>query len=269
MLFNSILFFVFFSVLYLAYWKLSGRARQHTLIVASVVFYSAWGLEGEGWWGLRWTAHFLFMVVLNYVFVVAMFRAGADTGRKKLLLAVIVLIDLSNLGVFKYFDFIRRILVDMGVAVPDAAEDFQVFLPLAISFYSFQLIAYAVDVYRGVIDEDHGFRRYFLFILFFPQLIAGPIMRSTDFMWQIDNPRINRRRMYDGLWLILGGLVKKVLLADPMGFMIAPIFREPQTYDAWTLLLAGAGFSLQVYCDFSGYTDIARGTARLLGFEIP
>jgi D-alanyl-lipoteichoic acid acyltransferase DltB (MBOAT superfamily) len=157
----------------------------------------------------------------------------------------------------------------MGVGLPDRYEGFDFFLPLAISFYTFQLIAYAVDVYRGVIPVDPGPRRFFLFILFFPQLIAGPIMRSTDFMDQIDQPQINRRRMYDGLWLIIGGLAKKVLLADPAGNFIAPVFHNPDVYDWSSILLAGIGFSLQVYGDFSGYTDLARGSARLLGYEIP
>lgn len=267
MLFNSVTFLVFLAIVYLVYWNLRGVARQYFLVLASVLFYAYWGLESEGWWGLRWTVHFLSMVGINYLFVRAMMhRTAPERGR---LLAVNVLINLSNLGVFKYFAFVRMILVDLGVPVPEAAREVDLFLPLAISFYTFQLIAYSVDVARDIITENPGFRRYFLFILFFPQLIAGPIMRSTDFMGQIDDPKINKRRLYDGGWLIIGGLLKKVLLADPMGFIIAPVFREPQTYNAWSLLLAGMGFSLQVYCDFSGYTDIARGAARLLGYEIP
>ena len=268
MLFNSFVFLAFFAAVYFVYWGLSGAARRHFLIAASIVFYAAWGLQSEGWWGLRWAAHFLFMVGVNYAFT--RFILNAATARaKNRYLKIIVIFDLLNLGIFKYFVFLRAILTDLGVDMPDAVEELGWFLPLAISFYTFQLVAYVVDVYRGKIDRDHGPARFFLFILFFPQLIAGPIMRSEDFMAQLDHPVIDQRRMYDGLWLILGGLVKKVVLADPMGVIVAPVFGAPHTYDAWSLFLAAACFSLQVYCDFSGYTDIARGVSNLLGYEIP
>lgn len=267
MLFNSVLFLVFFLLVYFLYWSLQGRARRYFLIGASIVFYAAWGLQSEGWWGLRWTAQFLGITALNYLGTRLILKS--EGVRRKRWLALFVVVDLLNLGAFKYFDFARRLLLDAGVPLPAEAQSFNLFLPLAISFYTFQIIAYIVDVHRGVVDRDHGFSRYFLFILFFPQLIAGPIMRSSDFMDQIDSPWIDRRRMFDGLWLAMAGVAKKVLIADPMGLIVAPVFREPQTYDGVSLLLAGVCFSIQVYCDFSGYTDIARGVARLLGYEIP
>ena len=268
MLFNSFVFLAFFAIVYLVYWNLSGTARRYFLVAASIVFYATWGLQSEGWWGLRWTAHFVGMVLINYLFSRAILSASNAT-RKKRLLQFIVVFDLLNLGIFKYFTFLRDVLIDVGIPVPAEAREIGFFLPLAISFYTFQLVAYVVDVYRGQIDRDHGPSRFVLFILFFPQLIAGPIMRSGDFMQQLDNPVIDRRRMYDGLWLILGGLIKKVVLADPMGVIVAPVFSAPHTYDGFSLFLAAACFSLQVYCDFSGYTDIARGIANLLGYNIP
>ncbi len=268
MLFNSFVFLFFIAIVYTVYWNVGGRLRQYFLIFASIVFYATWGLQSEGWWGLRWTAHFLFMVALNYAFSRLLLGARSQS-RKDVFIKIIVVLNLLNLGIFKYFDFLRRILEDAGIPVPEAAAEIDLFLPLAISFYTFQLTAYVVDVHRGHIERDPGPARFFLFILFFPQLIAGPIMRSTDFIDQIDSPSIDRRRMYDGLWLILGGLVKKVVFADPMGIILAPVFREPQTYNAWSLMLAGMCFSIQVYCDFSGYTDIARGVAKNLGYDIP
>ncbi|MBX7058956.1 MAG: MBOAT family protein [Leptospirales bacterium] len=267
MLFNSVVFLLFFLFVYAVYWALPGRARKIFLILASIFFYAAWGLQSEGWWGLRWTAQFLGITGLNYLATVRILKS--EGAARKRWLGAIILLDLLNLGLFKYFDFLRRLLLDLGLPLPAEAQGFNLFLPLAISFYTFQVMAYVVDVYRGVVDRDYGFTRFFLFILFFPQLIAGPIMRSTDFMDQIDDPWIDRRRMFDGLWLALAGLTKKVLIADPMGQIVAPVFYEPQTYDGVSLLLAGVCFSIQVYCDFSGYTDIARGAARLLGYEIP
>ncbi len=266
MLFNSVLYLLFFPVVYLLYWNLRGRARQYLLIGASIVFYAAWGLQREGLPGLRWTIHFAGMIAINYLLIRRMLT---DPSRKKIYFVSLVTVDLVNLIVFKYIGFFTRVFFDLNLPIPEEYRGIDFFLPLALSFYTFQLMAYGVDVYRGVIDEDSGPARFFLFILFFPQLIAGPIMRSTDFMDQIDKPVFNKRAMFDGSWLILGGLTKKILLADPMGGIIAPIFYNPGVYDWWSLLVAGMGFSLQVYGDFSGYTDIARGSARLLGYDIP
>lgn len=264
MLFNSFLFLLFFAVVYAVYWTLPSRYRPGVLIVGSIVFYATWGLNREGWWGIRWTVHFVGLVVLNYFMVEWMLRHHR---RKKMIMALTVIINLTNLAIFKYFGFFVRMAADMGLDLPPFVENMDLFLPLAISFYTFQLTAYVVDVYRGVITEEIRFSRFFLFILFFPQLIAGPIMRSTDFLPQV--AFIDKDRMYRGGWLIMGGLVKKVLLADPMGSILAPVYAAPELYTGWSIMLAGMCFSLQVYCDFSGYTDIARGSALLLGYDIP
>ena len=266
MLFNSILFLLFFTVVYFVYWGLRGAVRRNFLILASIAFYAVWGLEREGWWGLRWTLHFLLMAGLNFALVEAILR---KPDRKRLWVRLSVVLNLTNLGIFKYFEFTRQVLADFGVPVPSQPPEWSLFLPLAISFYTFQMMAYVIDVYRGLIPQRVSLSRFLLFIVFFPQLIAGPIMRSTDFMEQIDRPAIPRERLYDGCWLIVAGLCKKVLLADPMGRVLAPVYKDPQTYTGWSILIGGMCFSLQVYCDFSGYTDIARGCARLLGYEIP
>ncbi|MCB1164529.1 MAG: MBOAT family protein [Leptospiraceae bacterium] len=264
MLFNSFLFLLFFAVVYVVYWLLPSRFRASVLIIASVVFYATWGLNREGWWGIRWTAHFIGLVLFNYLMVEWMLRHHS---RRKLILTLTVVLNLINLAVFKYFGFFVQMAGDMGMDLPPFVENLDLFLPLAISFYTFQLTAYVVDVYRGVIDEEISFSRFFLFILFFPQLIAGPIMRSTDFLPQTHF--VNKERIYRGCWLFIGGLIKKVLLADPMGSILAPVYAAPELYTGWSIMLAGMCFSLQVYCDFSGYTDMARGSALLLGYDIP
>lgn len=231
-----------------------------------MLFYAAWGLTGEGWVGLRWTAHFLAAIGFSHFMNQKIFDS-TNLKRKKRILSFTVVVLLLNLAVFKYAEFFLNFLVDFGVpaeALPNAKG---IFLPLAISFYTFQIIAFSVDVYRGTITNRPTAKSYFLFILFFPQLIAGPIMRSTDFLDQ--KPFLNSRRVYDGGWFIIGGLIKKVLLADPMGSLISPVFANPTAYSAASILLAGMSFSLQVYCDFSGYTDMARGSALLLGYKIP
>lgn len=273
MLFNSIPFLFFFAIVFIVYWLIPGKARAVFLSFASVVFYAVWGLSEEGLMGIRWTVHFLTVVLVNYTFVKLLFRAKSIESKEisakysKILLWIIVLINLGNLAFFKYFYFAIRIFEDVGLlSVPDRGTD-GIFLPLAISFYTFQVTAYVVDVYRDVIDRQVSFGRFFLFIIFFPQLIAGPIMRSTDFLPQV--PTVTARRIYDGGWLLIGGLIKKVLLADPMGTIVTGVYSQPQAYDGLAIMIGGMCFSLQVYCDFSGYTDMARGCAKLLGYEIP
>ncbi len=187
--------------------------------------------------------------------------------KKKLLISFLVVLLILNLSLFKYANFILQFIIDIGFKNNVISENFSIFLPLAISFYTFQIMAYSIDIYRGIITEKRSISDYFLFILFFPQLIAGPIMRYSDFFGQI--PRLTLNYVYTGSWLILSGIIKKVLIADPIGNIIAPIFRLPETFEFYQILIAGAGFSIQVYCDFSGYTDIARGSALLLGYQIP
>ena len=255
---------MFLATIYVVYWSAPSRYRPGILIVGSIVFYATWGLNREGWWGIRWTVHFIGLVVFNYFMVEWMLRHPA---RKKMIMATTVIINVINLAIFKYFGFFVRVTVDFGIDLPPFVENMDLFLPLAISFYTFQLTAYVVDVYRGVITEEIKFSRFFLFILFFPQLIAGPIMRSTDFLPQ--NPYVNKERIYRGSWLIMGGLIKKVLIADPMGTIIAPVYAAPELYTGWSLMLSAVCFAIQIYCDFSGYTDIARGSALFLGYEIP
>jgi len=264
MLFNSFLFLAFFTLTYLIYWQLRGKVRSYFLIFASALFYATWGLEREGWIGLRWLFHFIAILFVNYGLVRWMISRPA---RRRVALVLAILLNTGNLALFKYAGFFLQVISDLSIPAWDISEG--IFLPLAISFYTFQIIAFAVDVYRGQVSEEIDFRKYALFILFFPQLIAGPIMRSSDFLPRLDLPSISRRRLNDGIWLILGGLVKKVLLADPAGALLGPVYHSPGLYEGWTILLAGMIFSLQVYCDFSGYTDIARGCAYLLGYDIP
>ena len=267
MLFNSFIYLLFFPIVYTLYWSMRGvYGRRMILLAGSILLYGWWGIEGEGLIGIRWTLHFLSMIGVNYLLVEWMLRSPE---RKNLIIKLLVVGNLINIGFFKYLSFFWVMLFDLGAISTPRDPGSSLFLPLAISFYSFQLIAYGVDVYRGVIKESISPSKFFLFILFFPQLIAGPIMRSSDFLDAMDKPQISRRKIYDGSWLFLGGLVKKVVMADPMGDIIAPVFREPSVYSWWSILLAGIGFSIQVYSDFSGYTDMARGSAKLLGYDIP
>jgi D-alanyl-lipoteichoic acid acyltransferase DltB (MBOAT superfamily) len=264
MLFNSILYFLFLLIVYILYWLSGNKLQKYILILGSIIFYATWGLTEEGLIGIRWTIHFFSIIVFSHIMNILMFKYPK---KKKIFLITLIIILLGNLSFFKYANFFIQFFDDLGISKNILPNKSEIFLPLAISFYSFQILAYSIDIYRGTIQEQRPFADYFLFIIFFPQLIAGPIMRYSDFFGQ--KPILLKEYVFKGCWLILSGLVKKVLIADPMGTLIAPVFRLPETYEFHQILLAGAGFSIQVYCDFSGYTDIARGSALLLGYHIP
>ncbi len=263
MLFNSILYFIFFFIVFFLYWLFYGEIRKFILIISSIVFYAFWGLNEEGILGIRWSLHFFSIILISHYFNVLMWKFPK---KKKMILYVLIFLLIGNLAFFKYSNFFKKLVFDLGISY-DFSQRTGVFLPLAISFYTFQILAYSVDLYRGVIKEKRSFVDYFLFIVFFPQLIAGPIMRHSDFFYQ--EPVLEKKKVYVGSWYILQGLLKKVLVADPMGELIYPIFHSPETFSNISIIFGGVGFSIQVYCDFSGYTDLARGSAMLLGYTIP
>ena len=260
MLFNTVQFAIFFAVV-LALFRAVPRGRGlPVLLGASLVFYSLW-----------YPAYLLLMlsaIAVNY----GLLRLIARPGRPRWPLIASIVFTLGMLGIFKYAGMalesaapILRAVVDPPLQVPD------LFLPLGISFYSFQIIAFAVDTWRGKVEEIPGPFRYALFISFFPQLIAGPILRGAQLLPQLargGEPTPERSRR--GLWLIASGLAKKVILAD---FLLAPfvndVYANPGLGGSAFHLIALYSFAFQIYFDFSGYTDMARGIALLLGFELP
>ena len=264
MLFNSAVFLLLFLVFYLLYWPLPVRGKQLLIILTSFIFY--------GWYSPVFLVVFLALIVVNFYLSAALQRR-----KSKAVLIFGLVLDLGNLIFFKYFYFFIQ---SFGLLIGDAYladlranwirdYNFEIELPIAISFYTFQIVAYLVDAYRGDLEESTTFRKYTIFILFFPQFIAGPIMRAADFIPQIDNPQPSRDRMLNGCLLVLQGVVKKVLIADRIGVIMNPVWAQPGQYDATVLLLAPVAFICQVYCDFSGYTDMARGMSKMIGYEIP
>ncbi|MCC6274445.1 MAG: MBOAT family protein, partial [Leptospiraceae bacterium] len=226
---------------------------------SSLVFYGSWSIP--------LLFHFLFFVILNYYFSVYLLG-----NKNKQVLRLAVILNLVNLGLFKYFYFFTDVFYQISGS-PFFADlskgSFRILLPLAISFYTFQMLAYVVDSYWGNIKEKESLMDFTIFIMFFPQLIAGPIMRSNDFIPELKSIKPNRDFVYPGMSLVILGVFKKVLIADNIAGIIDPVWNNPSEYSATSLVLAIYGFSWQVYCDFSGYTDIARGVAYLLGFHIP
>ena len=268
MLFNSAAFLLLFFAVYLTYWFLPVRGKHALIIVSSFIFY--------GWFSLPFLLLFLLLIVVNYAASVRLLQT-----RSKALLWTVVGVDIGILAFFKYFYLFAQSLglaLEWGFGYSYLANlrrnwlsdyDFEIILPIAISFYTFQIVAWVVDSYRGVLTERVPFVKFCVFILFFPQFVAGPIMRASDFLPQIDNPVPTRDRMLNGSLLLLQGILKKVLIADRIGALTHDVWQNPDRYDAVVLALILPAFVVRIYCDFSGYTDMARGLAKLLGYEIP
>ncbi|NCN08760.1 MAG: MBOAT family protein [Leptospira sp.] len=256
MWFNSLDYLLFFLVVYTIYWSVPSFLKKYILLFASFFFYA--------YWNLAFFFHFLGTTIFSYA-IVSLLRKE----KKKSILLIGVGANLLNLIFFKYSQsFINGIL-----SIPGNEDLFftslpKIILPLAISFYTFQIIAFIVDTYRTDTDGI-GFIDFILFIFFFPQLIAGPIMRHSDFFHQLGKVELKLADTQEALLRIISGVFKKVLIADQMARIINPIWNDPTSSSGSEIFLAIIGFSVQVYSDFSGYTDIARGSALLLGYRIP
>jgi len=262
LLFNSLEFGVFFLAVLLVYYRLSHRGQNLFLLLASYLFY--------GWWDWRFLGLIALSTVVDYACSLAMThpRTRRWAGRW---LTVSVVFNLGILAVFKYFDFFASSLRDMAgtVGLELSPVMLSIILPVGISFYTFQTMSYTIDVYRGQLKPTRRFLDFALFVSFFPQLVAGPIERATHLLPQITGPRpFELERFYRGGFLILWGLFKKVVIADNLAPVVDAAYADPSSLDAWTALFAVYCFAWQIYCDFSGYTDIARGTAAMLGIDL-
>ena len=263
MSFNSIQFFVLLAVVLGLYWRSSRRSQNLILLVASAVFY--------GWWDPRFLLLIWFSVGLDFTVSNQMDRRTDPTVRRRLLY-LSILGNLGVLGFFKYAGFFvdsaNGALERLGLGVSSPLVE--VLLPVGISFYTFQTLAYTVDVYRGRIEPERSLLDFAVFVTYFPQLVAGPIERAERLL-----PQVRRRRerptseqVVGGLGLIGLGLFRKVVIADGVAGVVNDVYAEPAGSSSAGLVLAAVAFALQIYGDFAGYTDIARGTSRLLGIEL-
>ncbi len=267
MRFTTLSYLIFFIIFYIAFWLFRGRARLALTVLFSLLFY--------GIWSWAFCLHFMLIMVVSYVFVTVLRR----TNSRAVFIGAVAL-NLGNLFFFKYFYlFLDFLLFVTGREIfqarifnsflSGAAGVDSITLPLAISFYTFTIIAYLADTYTGKIQEKADFLEFATFILFFPHLVAGPIMRHSDFFYQLKQIQPNEDRTIRGLFLVAIGLFKKVVIADNVGQIIAPVYANPGAYDWSTNALAAVGYAIRVYCDFSGYTDIALGSAALVGLDLP
>lgn len=260
MLFHTWPFLLFFLIVYAGYLALKRTPYWiHWLLVASYFFY--------GWWNPLYLLLIVYSTVLDYVVVIVMERSQ----RKKFWLLVSIVNNLLLLGFFKYAKFatenINSLLSQTGVAFHLSAPD--ILLPVGISFYTFQSMSYTIDFYRGEIERERSFVRFAAFVSLFPQLVAGPIERAKELLPQLHKfPRIKTQDVTDGMSLFVVGLFKKVALADYLAQYVDPVYSTPDLYGAPALILATFAFAWQIYFDFSGYTDMARGIARIMGIRL-
>jgi D-alanyl-lipoteichoic acid acyltransferase DltB (MBOAT superfamily) len=260
MLFNSFQYWIFFLIVAVLFYSMPFRAGKVLLLFASYVFYM--------WWDPRFIVLILTSTVVDYF--LGIWLQATSGGRRKLLLAISLVVNLGLLGFFKYYDFFAGSLAAL-LHIPASSVILQVVLPVGISFYTFASLSYTLDVYWGKMKAVRNFVDYALFIAFFPHLIAGPIIRARQFISQIQKwhwpaPII----IQSGVILVVAGLIKKMVFADRFAVVSDTYFNDPGGHPgslaAWSGCLA---FFMQVFFDFSGYTDIARGCAKLLGFEFP
>ena len=266
MSFNSSPYAWFLLLVFGMFWLLHRQrgARNGLLLLASWTFYAAWD------W--RYLSLILFSTILDY----SVGRALGDCDpqdpgqrrKRRALLSMSLIGNLGMLGVFKYYGFFTAELQALlGMDIPRL----DLLLPVGISFYTFQTLSYTIDVYWGKLKPTRNLPEFALFVAFFPQLVAGPIVRASEFMPQFERePWLDRHRLLYGLSRIMDGLVKKVVIADVLAIhLVDPVFAEGSTATGLHVLLGIYAYAMQIYCDFSGYSDIAIGSARILGFYIP
>lgn len=262
MQFTSFEFLIFFPAVTLLFYIMPGKFRQLWLLAASYWFYMGWNA--------KYALLILASTVITYVCAILIEKVSA----KKLMLLLCIASNLAILAFFKYFYFLHDVLSDVfsvfGARL--ASPDFDIILPVGISFYTFQALGYTIDVYRGTVKAEKNFMRYALFVSFFPQLVAGPIERSRNLLGQIE--KISRGKSWNfdkatrGLLMMLWGFFMKMVIADRAAVLVNYVFDKYYLLSGAALMLAMLLFAIQIYCDFASYSIIAMGAAKILGIEL-
>ena len=265
MLFNSLDFSIFLPVVFLLYWFVfnkSIRIQNFFIVAASFTFY--------GWWDWRFLFLLLFSCLLDYTMGRLLLKEENGKNRK-IILWVSICANLGILGFFKYYNFFIDSFVNAFTffGSPIQPNTLNIILPLGISFYTFQTLSYVIDVYRRKLEPTKDLVSFLAYVSFFPQLVAGPIERAINLLPQFFVKRTFKYdNAIDGLKQILWGLFKKMVIADSCAQLVNTVFSNPDAYSGSTLLIGAIFFTIQIYGDFSGYSDIAIGTARLFGFQL-
>lgn len=268
MVFNSTEFLIFFPAVLLICFIIPKKVKKIWLLIASYYFYISWNIF--------YAFLVLFVTLLTYSLGIVMYHGGIAPNRKaeKALVSTGIIILLGLLGYYKYTGFlvetVNSLLSYLNISFTDMKWD--IIWPIGISFYTFQAIGYLMDVYRGTVKAEKNLIKYALFISFFPKVMQGPIERPNDFLRQMDeNSSIGRwdyRRVTNGFTLIIYGLFMKVVIADRIAVVADQVFDHYYMYGTVVLILGAIAFSIQIYCDFAGYSSIAIGSAKALGFDL-
>ena len=266
MLFNSIEFLLFLPVVFVLYWFVFDKKLKYQnllILISSYIFY--------GWWDYRFLSLILLSTIVDY-FIGLRISNQASLKNKRILLWCSILFNLGVLGFFKYYNFFVDSWIDLFSSVGydiKSVWTLNIILPVGISFYTFQTMSYTIDIYKGKLKPTKDFISFASFVSFFPQLVAGPIERASNLLPQILKKRVFKYEQgVQGLRLILWGMFKKVVIADSLAPVVNDIFGNYQELGGGTLWLGAIYFAFQIYCDFSGYSDIAIGTSKLFGFEL-
>lgn len=266
MLFNSLGFLVFFPVVFILYWFVTNKKlwwQNFMLLIASYYFYACWD------W--RFLFLLVFSTLLDYFTGIKMEQNKNSFRRKRFWFWLSIVINLGFLGLFKYYNFFVESFQVLlaGVGISTNSLTINVVLPVGISFYTFHGLSYVIDIYKGKIQAERNFVDYSLFVSFFPLLVAGPIERATHLL-----PQLKVKRTFEpnhairGIEQMLWGFFKKVVIADNLAILVNKVYNEPSLFGSTSLAIAAIGFSIQIFCDFSGYSDIAIGISKMLGIDL-
>ena len=264
MQFQSFIFLQFFLLFYTSYLLLRRNLKLQNLLLlaASYIFY--------GYWDWRFLSLLVFSTVIDFIVSKGIYKTS-DHNKRKFLLSLSLISNLSILGFFKYFNFFAGSFTNLlgSIGIPANDITLKIVLPVGISFYTFQTLSYTIDVYRRDLKPAKSILDFAVYVAFFPQLVAGPIERATNFLPQISSLRkISLAQVNAGIFLILWGYFKKLVVADNVANIANPIFDNYTQYQGLDILIGILAFTIQIYCDFSAYSDIARGLAKLMGFEL-
>ena len=266
MLFNSIEFLIFIPIVFTVYWFILNKSltlQNLFIVIISYVFY--------GWWDFRFLGLMALTTLLSYLSGLLIKKFSSNRARQKLVSTLNVLINLGILGYYKYFNFFAESLEELLISIgykPDWIT-LDIILPVGISFYTFQALSYSIDVFNKKIEPTRDIVSFFAYVSFFPQLVAGPIERATNLLPQFYKKRnFNYTDARDGLRQILWGFFKKMVIADNCSQIVNEIFSNYQNINSSGLFIGGVLFAFQIYGDFSGYSDIAIGLAKLFGIHI-
>ena len=263
MLFNSWQFGIFLPLVFALYWSVPQKLKWLIILISSYWFYMSWNI--------KYVTLILFTTLISYTAALLLERFNKNMAMKKLILAFTLIACLGVLFTFKYFNFFSQSFIEFMslFAIHLHPVTLKLLLPVGISFYTFQTLGYVIDVYRGTVRAEKHFGIYAAFISFFPQLVAGPIERTNNLLPQIKAyHEFNYDQAVYGLKLMAWGLFKKLVVSDNLAAEADKIFGSLYDYHGFTLILASMYFVIQIYCDFSGYSDIARGCSKLFGIEL-